>query len=166
MLSRWVLVLGMAAVAAGSQSAAAIDVHAFWDSRCVECHSHAGAFSRAHLSVENGRLAGKHHRGDLERFLGQHESSGEHAGALYQMLLAQAQTQPLFQPKCGGCHGTAAEFARTSLVLEGGVALTKDGRRPVLDVLAKHGRVSADEARTISDSLARVLGEVGAAKPK
>lgn len=148
---------------AGARSATAVDLHAFWDTRCAECHGHAGDFARKHLKVTDGRLRGSHADRDLNRFLGVHESSGENAGGLYAMLLAQAQTQPLFQQKCAGCHGTAADYARANLVLKDGAAVTKDGRK-VVDVLARHGKVTPEEARSIADSLVRVLGETGAGK--
>lgn len=56
----------------GSFSAHSVDLHAFWDDRCHECHGHAGAFARTFMNVEAGQLVGRHHKDDLKRFLGQH----------------------------------------------------------------------------------------------
>lgn len=145
-------------------TARAVDLHAFWDNRCAECHGHAAEFSRKHLGIAGDRLVGSRAGRDLRTFLATHESGGEHAGAIYAMLLAQAGTPQLFQQKCAGCHGTAADYARKSLVLDGGVAKTRDGGRAVLDVLARHGKVTPEEARTIADSLSRVLRETAASK--
>lgn len=145
-------------------TAHAIDLHAFWDNRCAECHSHAADFARTHLRRDGDRLSGSRPTRDLLGFLGTHESGGEHAGAIYRMLLAQVTTPPLFQQKCAGCHGTAASYARAALVLDNGIARTRDDRRAVVDVLARHGKVTPEEARTIADSLARVLTEIGSGK--
>lgn len=158
------LALAVSTLVLSAGAASALDVHSFWDSRCVECHGHAGQFARAHLKVVDGRLAGASVNRDLARFLTQHESSGAYAKPLYDMLLAQAQTPPLFQQKCSGCHGTAASYALANLVLDDGVAKTRIAHRPVVEVLARHGKVTADEARTIAASLARVLVETDGGK--
>lgn len=143
--------------------AAAFDLHAFWDGRCAHCHGHAAAFARKFLHVEAGLLAGTHHKADLKRFLAQHETSGAHADAIYDMLLAQVSTQPAFQQRCAGCHGTAADFARAALAERDGVLVGRTNGRPVADFLTRHGGATPDEAATIARSLARVLRETGGA---
>lgn len=161
--TRFLALFGML-LGACTSGAAAIDLHAYWDSRCAQCHGHAAEFVRKHMKVVDGRLIGVSAKRDVTTFLKTHESSGEHADQLYKMLLAQAQTPPLFQQKCAGCHGTAADYARKTLVLEGGVAKVRDDKRTVREVLARHGKVTPAEANTIADSLARVLTESGASK--
>jgi hypothetical protein len=145
--------------------ARALDLHAFWDQRCAECHGHAGPFARATLSVKNGVLSGRHNR-DLKQFLAQHEAGAAQAGGIYGMLLAQAATAPVYQQKCAGCHDTAAAFARQSLVVRDGVLVGKDNGLPVAEFLKRHGRLSAAEVPTVLEALTRVMAEIGAAPKK
>jgi hypothetical protein len=142
--------------------ATGIDLHWFWDQRCHECHGHAGDFARSQLRVEQGRLVGRHHTQDLRLFLGQHQNGGAYASEMYDMLLAQAETAPLFQQKCARCHQSAAEFARSSLVEIDGVVSGRDSRRPIADILQKHGKLTSEEVPIVVESLTRVLKEVGA----
>lgn len=151
------------ALAVAHSSAAAIDLHEFWDSRCHECHEchgHAGAFARQNLSVEDGALVGRHHKNDLKRFLGQHEMGPANVEGIYAMLIAQATTPPLFQQKCSGCHQTAAEFVRKSIVQKDGVVLGRSNQKPIAEFLQKHGGLNGDEVATVVETLTRVFGEV------
>ena len=75
------------------------------------------------------------------------------------MLLAQAQSQPVFQQKCAGCHETAAAFARESLVLKGGVLTGRTNGRPVAEFLKRHGKLTAEEVPIVVEALTRVLTE-------
>lgn len=154
-------VLAALALALGAP-AAGTDLHAYWDQRCQSCHGHAGAFARRFLDVRDGRLLGLHHRSDLDRFLRQHYLSDDLVEPVSAMLAAQATTAPLYAQRCAGCHGTAAEFSRRSLRLRDGIAVARDGGRPVAALLESgHGKVTAQEAQLIVDSLARVLRELG-----
>lgn len=140
-----------------------LDLHAFWDSRCQECHGHAGAFARQYLSLTDGRLQGRHHREGLKQFLGKHEMGPGHVEGIYAMLLAQIATEPIYQQKCAGCHKSAAEFARASLVMKDGVVVGKKNGQPIAEFLQRHGRLSAEERPVVVDALTRVVGEVGGA---
>lgn len=93
------------------------DLHAYWEQRCQDCHGHSGAFARRFLQLRDGRLVGLHHGADLERFLRQHYLADELVAPVMAMLTAQISTPALFAQRCAGCHGTAADFARKSLVL-------------------------------------------------
>lgn len=159
------LAIATAALLACAPAGRAIDLHQFWDGRCSECHGHAGPFSRSHLTVKDGKLIGRHNI-DLKRFLELHESGPAQAGAIYDMLLAQAQTKPVYQQKCAGCHETAAEFARTSLVIREGVVSGKSNGRPIAEHLKRHGKLAPDEIPVVVESLSRVLGEIGGGQPK
>jgi hypothetical protein len=148
------------------ETAGAVDLHQLWDMRCHECHGHAGEFARRHLKVEKGELTGRHRKGEqLKNFLGRHEMSADHAEPVYRMLLAQAQTKPVYQQKCAGCHQTAAEFARASLLRRDGVLIGRTNGQPVAEFLKRHGKLTADEVPLVVDSLDRVLGEVGGSMP-
>lgn len=148
-------------------SAAAVDMHQFWDQRCHECHGHAGEFARRHLKVEQGSLVGPHHSGDqLKAFIGRHEAGAANAEAIYRMLLAQAETKPVYQQKCAGCHQTAAELARTSLVRKDGVLVGRTNGLAVAEFLKRHGKLTAEEIPVVMRSLERVLDEVGGSGAK
>ncbi len=164
-LGRVVAGVGCAALLASASmgNAQGFDLHAFWDSRCQDCHGHAGAFARQTLTVVDGRLQGRHHRENLKQFLAQHEMGPEHVEGIYAMLLAQVVNQPIYQQKCAGCHKSAAEFARASLVMKDGVAVGKSNGQPIAQFLQRHGRLTAQEQPVVIDALTRVLGEVGGA---
>lgn len=159
-------ILAMLAAVLMTASAPAVDLHQFWDSRCADCHGHAGPFARKHLKVEGGVLKGHKADRDLKLFLAQHETGEAMATAVYTMLLAQAQTQPVYQQKCAGCHETAAAFARQSLVMRNGVLTGRDNGRPVAEFLKRHGKLTPDEIPVVVEALTRVLAETqgGAAK--
>ncbi|MDP1532755.1 MAG: hypothetical protein Q8N44_11775 [Rubrivivax sp.] len=143
--------------------AAGIDLHAYWDQRCFQCHGHAGEFARRSLRVDAGQLQGSHHRKDLERFLRQHYLNDALVAPVSAMLAAQVTTAPLYSQKCASCHGTAAEFTRASLTLRGGVLVGLPSGRRLSDTLAHHGKLTPAEQALVVDTLARVLGEVSGA---
>jgi len=60
------------AALAASAAEPARDLHADWHDRCLPCHAEAGAFARSTLQVVDGKLLGRHHRDDLQKFLAQH----------------------------------------------------------------------------------------------
>lgn len=130
--------IGVGAFVACS-AASALDLHLYWENRCQECHGHAGAFARRHLKVVQGVLAGSHHKSDLKRFLGQHEAGPSLASDIYEMLLAQVQTKPVFQQKCAGCHDTAAAFARSSLTIRDSVVVGRSNGIPIAEFLKGTG---------------------------
>jgi hypothetical protein len=144
----------------GPSGGTAFDLHEFWDSRCHDCHGHAGAFARAHLKADNGVLTGRHQRRDLKRFLGQHEMGPAHVDGIYAMLLAQAVTPPLFQRKCSCCHKPAAEFARRSVVQKDDTLLGRSNQIPLSDFLQRHGGLRTDEVAVVVDSPTRIFNEV------
>lgn len=152
------LVLVVARAAAGPDGR---DLHAYWDGRCKDCHGDSGAFARSTLRVEQGRLLGRHHGADLPTFLRNHYLTDELVAPVTAMLTAQATTSPQFKEHCAGCHGTAAEFARKSLVLQGGVLIGQASRKPVADYLRSHGGLPPAEIPAMVKTLQRVLGEVG-----
>ena len=137
------------------------DLHDYWDARCQSCHGHSAAFARRTLRVEQGRLIGKHHRDDLQLFLKNHYLTDELVEPVTAMLVAQATAAPLFQARCAGCHGNAADFARKSLLLQDGVVTGKASGRPVDEYLRKHGGLAPEDIEPMVETLTRVLGEVG-----
>lgn len=150
--------MGLCASWAG---AAGTDLHAYWDGRCRSCHGDAGAFARSTLSVDAaGRLQGRHHADDLDRFLRQHYLADDLVAPVTAMLVAQVATPPLFKEDCASCHGTAADFARKSLELRGGVLTGKASGRPVQAFLHSHGALPPAQVPEMVKTLTRVLGEV------
>lgn len=146
-------------LAAAGGPASALDLHAFWDQRCRDCHGHAGAFARGFLTVRDGELRGRHPAGDLRLFLGHHGVPAADVEAVYGMLLAQASAAPEFASRCSGCHGTAAAFARSALAFRDNRLLGRDGR-PVAEFLPGHTGLTADEAARFVELLTRVTQEV------
>lgn len=138
------------------------DLHDYWDGRCRECHGDSGDFARRTLAVERGRLIGKHHRDDLEGFLTNHYLADELVAPVMRMLTAQVTTRPRFVQQCAGCHGTAAEFARESLVLRGGKAVGRKSGRAVAEYLRSHGGLAPADVPVMAATLERVLRETGA----
>lgn len=155
-----VLALFLVAAPWASAAPAHIDLHAYWDQRCQDCHGHSSEFARRSLQVEKGRLVGVHHRSDLPLFLRNHYLSDDLVAPVSAMLMAQLQTAPLFGAKCARCHDTAAEFARKSLTLTDGVLVGKSSGRSVADYLTSHGGLKPSEVPVVVDSLTRVQKEV------
>ncbi|ACB34426.1 hypothetical protein Lcho_2160 [Leptothrix cholodnii SP-6] len=155
------LLLWMALAPVVPASADPPDLHDYWDGRCKSCHGDAGDFARSTLQVEQGRLIGRHHRDRLDEFLQQHYLADDWVAPVTAMLVAQVTTAPVFKAKCSGCHGSAADFARKSLLLRDGVPVGKAGNRPVADYLRAHGGLAPDEIAPMVETLKRVLGEVG-----
>lgn len=159
---RW---LGVAVLLASATLAPAMpgarDLHAYWDGRCKDCHGDSAAFARSTLRVLDGRLLGRHHVDDLAVFLGNHYLADELVAPVTAMLTAQVTTAPLFKAHCGGCHGSAAEFARKSLRMQDGQLIGKDSGRAVADYLRSHGGLAPADVPALVDTLRRVLGEVG-----
>lgn len=157
------LMLAMAVLATPAPALAGErDLHEYWDARCKACHGDAGAFARATLRVDGGRLLGRHHGAELPTFLRQHYLADELVAPVMQMLQAQTTTAPLFKEKCAGCHGNASEFARKALVVKAGVLVGRASGRPVRDVLQNHGGLAPDQVGPMLATLERVLAEVGA----
>lgn len=155
-----IFLLTMAAMACASR-AQAVDLHAFWDQRCAECHGHSAQFARKFLSVADGKLVGRHHKDNLREFLGQHHMGSTEAEGIATMLQAQVTTPPIFQQKCASCHGTAAELVRGSVERVGTDLVGRPKGRRLSQFLRRHGKLEAGEVDIMLASLARVLDEVG-----
>jgi hypothetical protein len=152
------------ALLAGPWAAAepARDLHAYWHDRCLPCHADAGAFARSTLTVVNGKLVGRHHRDDLDTFLRRHYLTEDLVAPVTAMLTAQVSSAPRFKEQCGGCHGSAAEFARKSLLVEHGVLKGRNSGKPVADYLVRHGGLTATDVPAMLRTLERVAAEVAA----
>ncbi|WP_431861130.1 hypothetical protein [Azospirillum sp.] len=162
-MRKWLIACGaltVAMISPGFAAADTFDLHWFWDQRCEDCHGHAGAFARNALSVEDGKLVGRHHRDDLMLFLQNHGVPASRVKPVYDMLLAQAETGPRFKDKCGNCHENAAALVRESVVLRDGVLVGRESGRPVAEFLKRHGKLGQDEVPFFVDLLARIEQEV------
>ncbi|PWC37698.1 hypothetical protein [Azospirillum sp. TSO35-2] len=140
----------------------ATDLHWFWEQTCGDCHDHAASWARQFLTVKDGRLQGRHHTDDLLVFLGNHHLPPDLVQPMYDMLLAQASTEPRFKERCGRCHETAAELARESLVVRNGVLQGRESGRPVAQFLPRHAKLglTPEDVAFFTDLLTRVEGEV------
>lgn len=154
------LLLCVVLAASASAASSAVDLHDYWDQRCQVCHGHSSEFARRFLRVEQGRLVGVHHRDDLDVFLRNHYLTDSLVAPVSAMLAAQVTTPPLFAQKCSRCHGTAAEFARRSLVISGGALISAPSGRKVADTLATHGGLEPNDVPVVVDRLTQVRNEV------
>jgi hypothetical protein len=149
----------MLAFMAGA-NASGLDLHWLWHNHCADCHGHAGEFSRKFLKVSDGELQGVHHVHDLRQFLSNHYLAGNEVDAVYNMLLAQTNTQARFKDECGSCHDSAAEFIRAELVLRDGVLVSRISGRPVGTFLTGHQGLESDDADYFLSVLNRVAHEI------
>lgn len=140
--------------------AADLDLHVYWEQRCESCHGHAGAFARRFLHLENGQLSGVHPVGDLNQFLRNHYLNDDLIAPVTAMLKAQVVSRPLFSEKCAGCHGSAAQFVRQSLVMKDGVLTGRLSGRTVADFLNAHGKLEPGQKDIMLDTLSRVHKEL------
>ena len=147
--------------AAPSQAGGGTDLHRMWDDRCAECHGHSGEFARKYLDASDGRLAGTHHIDDLRLFLTNHYLPRTEVDAVYEMLRAQAGTEPRFRDECAECHRSAVEFVRESLELRGGVLYGRATGKPVDMRGVRHHDLSPDDVAWFTGLLVRVARETG-----
>jgi hypothetical protein len=159
---RQALALLLLAATVSHSPAKAADLHRLWEERCAECHGEAGPFAHRTLAADGDRLVGRRPERDLLAFLRRHQGGLPEADAqaVYAMLLAQAETQPLFRERCGLCHPKAADLVRGALVLRDGVLVGRYTGRPTADFLKNHGRIEADELPVFLDLLTRLAREV------
>lgn len=148
-----------------SARAEPLDLHAQWDQRCSDCHGHAGEFARRWLTLEQGRLSGRHHRDDLQQFLLNHYLADDLVEPVMQMLAAQVVQAPAFKDRCARCHGTAAEFARRSLDWRSGGLYGRSSGRLVSEQLKNHGGLTTAEIAAMVETLERVHREVSSPAP-
>jgi hypothetical protein len=128
------------AVLAPASGAAGADLHRLWDERCADCHGHAGDLARRHPVLIDGTLKGRSIERDLHQFLANHYPGDADVDDIHAMLLAQAGSEPRFREQCGGCHGPAADLARTALLRRDDVLYARtSNRRLDLFLLAHKG---------------------------
>ncbi len=147
-----------------SHDVLAADLHRIWESRCEECHGHAGDFARKYLGVEDGKLVGRHPVRDVRQFLEHHYPPGGEVGRVYAMLLAQVSNAPRFRESCGQCHGRAADFVRESLVLQDGVLTGRDSGQSAAKFLPGHRGLDPEDAAFFNSLFERVASETGVAQ--
>jgi len=140
--------------------ASGIDLHWQWDNQCAECHGHSSDFTEKFLRVTDGRLQGVHHVHDLRRFMHNHYTSSNEVDAVYEMLLAQAVTEPRFKQECSTCHGRASEFVRQSVVLQDGVLMSREAAQSIENYLQRHRHLQPDDVAFFMRLLNRVANEV------
>ena len=136
------------------------DLHWLWHDRCAACHGHAADFARNSLHTPDGQLHGRHHEDDLRLFLHNHYLSGHEVDAVYDMLLAQVQTQARFKDECAECHGIASEFIRDSLEFRDGVLYGRDSGNRISDFLTSHRDMTEEDVEYFISLLERIAREI------
>ena len=137
------------------------DLHRLWDSACADCHGHSAEFSRRFLEARDGRLLGRHHRKDLLQFMHRHYLRADAVDAVYDMLLAQAQTPPRFREECSACHGGAAELLRASDVRWLGDSLRLGSGLGMREFLQGHRGLLAADVDFYQSLFERIAAEIG-----
>lgn len=141
-------------------NASGLDLHWLWHDRCAACHGHSADFARKSLNISSGELQGRHHIHDMRTFLYNHYLSGKEVDGIYNMLLAQVKTQARFQSECSGCHNTAAEFVRKSLLLREGVLYCRGSGHTAHQFLSDHRDLNPDDVKYYVNVLTRIAHEV------
>lgn len=152
--------LFLALIFMSNSGAYGVDLHWLWDNQCKECHGHSAEFARKFLKVTNGQLQGRHHTEDLRLFMRNHYAFDIEIDDIYDMLLAQIQTEPRFKQECGNCHGSAASFVRQSVVLQAEDLLSQESGRPIRKFLQQHRQLDTDDINFFMRLLNRVAREV------
>jgi hypothetical protein len=138
-----------------------LDLHKLWHNKCASCHGHSAEFSRKFLRVSSeGKLLGPLHADNLKLFLFNHYPAGKEVDGIYNMLLAQASTQPRFQQECSDCHGIASEFVRESLILRDGELLSRKLQSSTSSFLGSHRGLSAEDVEFFVEQLTRIANEI------
>lgn len=140
--------------------ASGADLHWLWDDRCAECHGHSAEFARQFLQLNGNQLQGRHPGRDLRLFLRNHYSPQAEVDGIYHMLKAQVNSSAHYRVKCRGCHGNAAEFVRTTLLVKEGVLQGRASRRPVAAFMRNHRNLDSEEIEFFVKLLQRVAIEV------
>ena len=86
-----------------------LDLHAYWDQRCKDCHGHSSEFARRSLRVEEGRLVAVRHRDDREVVLRNHCLGNGLQEPVIAMLTAQLSTPPLLVRSVGSLSGPISQ---------------------------------------------------------
>jgi len=140
--------------------AGARDAYAAWDNRCEECHGDADEFARSFLWAIDGQLQGQHHIDNLRLFMGNHYIPEHQIEAIYDMLLAQANTMARFEIECSSCHDSAEALVRKSIATRiSGIAGVESGV-PVLEFLQTHQNLQPADAEFFMKLITRVLDDI------
>jgi hypothetical protein len=127
-------------------SAAGNDLHWLWDNQCAECHGHSGDFARKFLKADGGQLEGRHHTEDLRGYMRNHYASEIEVDAIYEMLLAQTQTEP--------------RFKQETIVLQKGVPLSRKSGQDIRRFMDQHRGLQKEDAEFFTALLYRIAREV------
>ena len=148
-------VLAVLTVAA-ALPAAAFDVRVYWDNHCRDCHGEAGAFARRHLGLDDGALASERRGAGVTRFLANHHVSEDMLPSVAGLLAAEVAANPVYDGRCAGCHGPAAELVRHRLARGPDGLVVRRDAQPLAVFLTSHGGLTPPEAGSLAQSLAAI----------
>lgn len=141
-----------------------IDPHRVYEQRCARCHTdHAGAFARESLRQDEDRIVGRKSGRALQAFLtaGHGRAEAAEVEVLVDHLTAILHRDALFQRKCRFCHSQSLGLARGKLILREGRLTGRYTGCDITDFLGYHGRLTADEAAQMVDTLTQHLQTAG-----
>ena len=140
--------------------AGAREIRAEWDNRCEECHGEADEFARKFLWAVDGQLQGQHHVDNLRLFMRNHYLPKHKIDAFYDMLLALANDPTRYESECSGCHSSAEEFVRKSIVIKTGELAGLESGISVRKFLQTHQGLQQADVEFYTRLLTRVRNDI------
>ncbi|WP_282610951.1 hypothetical protein [Pelagibius sp. Alg239-R121] len=137
---------------------AGADFHEIFETRCMECHNHAGDFAREQLTIVDGVLRGASGR-DIAPFLKKHAGglSPEETLLFIEVFMRQIESEGAYQERCLFCHDTARKLALSQLILRDGRLTGRYSEIDIASFLQGHARLSEGEAAEMTDALGAIL---------
>lgn len=137
--------------------AAAAAAQGLYFERCGACHGPAGELAETGLVSDGDVLRTRRTNADLRDFLRGHggDLTPTEIETVYAALRRVTQGAGRFREKCGICHPRARTLAQRKLMIRDGALVGRYSGRDIDAFLARHGRLTADEAVFFSGVLAR-----------
>ncbi|WP_417684760.1 hypothetical protein [Roseibium sp.] len=151
------ILLGLSELPASAQGP---DPHQIYERKCAGCHeAHAGDFVHDNVTTGDGKVIGRRSGRPVAAFLarGHGKLAPPERAVLIEHLEQIARSGALFHDKCLVCHDRAVVFARSRLIGRQGKLVGRYSGRDVRAFLSNHGRVTAEEADTLTAILAYQL---------
>lgn len=157
----WPLIIAFAALLFGCGDAAFAagpnDPHQIYEERCRNCHFEHGAdLARQKLRVVSGVLQVARTGKPTNRLLQDHHGvklTAAEIAVLTELFTSGLKWGGVFQHRCARCHQSAANFARTRLMMADGRIVTRTDNVDVAGYLLTHGEATPAEIETLIEML-------------
>jgi hypothetical protein len=154
------LVLSLILMLSVPTGAVARDAYETWDDRCEECHGDADGFSGKYMWLIEGKLQGQHHIHNLRLFMANHYIPEHEIEAIYDMLLAQANTLARFDDECSSCHDSAEVFVRKAIATRVSGMVGVESGILVSEFLQTHQDLGEADAEFFTRLITRVFNQI------